>query len=141
MIEYSVLCQAIDEWKRGQRPSSGPHAAASGESFEVVEEMNSGIVMLEDSDGSQGEYAQAPGDAEAVAGDGQVEGEHGYQGETEYAATGDQSYSGDTDHSYEADPETGEVAEQPEASETPEGGDSEDEIPIDTTDETKPTDG
>jgi hypothetical protein len=143
MIEYSVLCQAIDEWKAGQRPSSGPHAAASasGESYEVVEEMNSGIVMLDD----PVETVEGPppehGDAETVEGDGQVEGEHGYQGETAYAAAGDPVYSGDTDHAHESDPPEGdEAAEEQDQPDAPENDELDDEeIPIDTTPETKPS--
>jgi hypothetical protein len=137
MIEYSVLCQAIEEWKAGQRPASGPHAAASGDSYEVVEEMDSGIVMLDESDESEDEYAQQQ--AEAVEGDGQIEGDQAYQGESEYAATGDQAYSAETDYAQESDPETGEVAEEHEVPAETEGEEAEDEIPIDTTPETKPS--
>ena len=55
MIDYEYLCQAIDDWKAGRRPTAPPPPARV--SAEPVEEMDSGVVMVEDAE-SYGAYGE-----------------------------------------------------------------------------------
>jgi hypothetical protein len=55
MIDYQTLCQAIADWKSGQRSSSGPHPHAHGP--DTVEELGSGMVMMDDAEMT---YEEAP---------------------------------------------------------------------------------
>jgi hypothetical protein len=48
MIDYEVLCQAINDWRTQQRPPSGPHD--QGAAPEAVEEIGSGLVVMDDED-------------------------------------------------------------------------------------------
>jgi hypothetical protein len=55
MIDYNVLCQTIEDWKAGRRPSApipGPTPAAPSAAYEQVD---SGLVMMD----GEGGYAPA----------------------------------------------------------------------------------
>lgn len=69
MIDYEYLCQAIEDWKAGRRPSAPPPPqdavqANAGEDVEdmdveAVDEVDSGLVMVDASTPSNDEAAAA----------------------------------------------------------------------------------
>ena len=70
MIDYQVLCQTIADWRGGQRPASGPHDQAQAASPEEVEEVASGLVVMDDD--SALTYEEVPSEGGGYEDEGEV---------------------------------------------------------------------
>ena len=55
MIDYQTLCQAVEHWKQGGTPNAGV-------AQEVVEEVDSGLVQMDDIAEASEDDAQDEGD-------------------------------------------------------------------------------
>jgi len=69
MIDYQTLCQAVEHWKQGGTPNAGV-------AQEVVEEVDSGLVQMDDIAEASEDDAQDEGDdqdAESDEAHGEIE--------------------------------------------------------------------